>query len=275
MKIPIFYLNPTRFHSTLLLHSSAAPSPTRHHDIPSRVGFSSRTNPFRCLSHIAQKPNDEAFLKKSPPRQQKMIFKTRLYGSSQTSSNNNNNTDDDVEASKKEEKKKREVKLGLVKRVYGVLAIEFLLAGVAYTIYKMWPQAVAIVSHNFYLFFFIILTAVSFLIPIKKLEQSILLGFFNVVVINQIGVNLADLNGKVVLAAIKNPGSIPVAVNTWVGTVTFLGYIVCDTQKLLKHGGCGDEEDDELVETSLDLHVDISSIFFRALKIIQIFFKLS
>ncbi|KAK0607287.1 hypothetical protein LWI29_012626 [Acer saccharum] len=249
-----------------------------------------------------------------------MIFKTRLYGSSQTSSNNNN-TDDDVEASKKEEKKKGEVKLGLVKRVYGVLAIEFLLAGVAYTIYKMWPQAVAIVSQNFYLFFFIILTAVSFLIPIKKLEQSILLGFFNVIVINQIGVNLADLNGKVVLAAvistvitvsslikftlwsskkgkdfsflkpilffglivvliaglaqIKNPGPIPVSVNTWVGTVTFLGYIVCDTQKLLKHGGRGDEEDDELVETSLDLHMDISSIFFRALKIIQIFFKLS
>ncbi|KAK1593055.1 hypothetical protein Q3G72_035136 [Acer saccharum] len=75
------------------------------------------------------------------------------------------------------------------------------------------------------------------------------------------------------LAQIKNPGPIPVAVNTWVGTVIFLGYIVCDTQKLLKHGGRGDEEDDELVGTSLDLHVDISSIFFRELKIIQIFFN--
>ncbi|KAK2646838.1 hypothetical protein Ddye_022033 [Dipteronia dyeriana] len=114
MKNPIFYLNTTRFHSTLPLHSSAAPSPTRHHDIPSRVGLSARTNPFRCLSHIAQKPH-EAFFKKSPPRRQKMIFMTRPYGSSQSSSNNNN-TDDDVEASKKEEKKKRvvevEVKLG-------------------------------------------------------------------------------------------------------------------------------------------------------------------
>ncbi|KAK3189873.1 hypothetical protein Dsin_029434 [Dipteronia sinensis] len=238
MKNPIFYLNPTRFHSTLLLHSAAAPSPTRrHHDIPCRVGLSPRTNPFRCLSHIAQKPH-EAFLKKSPPRRQKTIFMTRLYGSSQTSSNNNNNTDDGVEASKREVEV--EVKLGLVKRVYGVLAIEFLLAGVAYAIYKMWPQAVAIVSQNFYLFFFTILTAVAYLLLYDVIQ-------------------------------VKNPGPIPVAVNTWVGTVTFLGYIVCDTQKLLKHGGRRSNEDDELVEASLDLHVDISSIFFWALKIIQIF----
>ncbi|KAF2311046.1 hypothetical protein GH714_019282 [Hevea brasiliensis] len=170
-----------------------------------------------------------------------------------------------------------QLRWGLIRKVYGILAVQLMLTTIVSAFTVLYTPVNALLGDSPGLLLLLCIVPFILLWPLHVFHQKhpvnlILLGLFTVSLSLLVGVSCANTDGKIVLEALILTsvvmffplGSTSTAIYGGISALVFSGYIIYDTDNLIKRFSY-----DEYILASAALYLDILNLFLSILRVLS------
>ncbi|KVH91449.1 Bax inhibitor 1-related protein [Cynara cardunculus var. scolymus] len=170
-----------------------------------------------------------------------------------------------------------QLRWGFIRKVYGILAAQMVLTTAVSFLTVLYAPINELLRGNSGLLLFFVFLPFILLWPLHVYQQKhplnfVFLGLFTASLSLTVGVSCANTDGKIVLEALILTSAVmffPVgptsnAIIGGLGAVLFSGYIIYDTENLIKRFTY-----DEYIWASVTLYLDILNLFLAILRMLR------